>query len=191
MVTMRSNLSCYVCMTVDDMRCKFINETNRHILQAMESGGDMLTSSRMSGSGSGSFNGFTVGEQKELQSLISSYGAIHTGDNNGGNSNNNGRSVMTSSSSSSETFDSDGTIVSGNNMGVEYSSVGSAMTPSETAHRIFGAECLPEEHYCAVHRMGVSPVKAEHSHEFNFFALIRSCTKTCNPGCFIIGNGKC
>lgn len=28
---LRSNLSCYVCMSVQDMRCRYINETNRHL----------------------------------------------------------------------------------------------------------------------------------------------------------------
>lgn len=168
------------------MRCKFINETNRHIFQQMlesgEDNGGLVTGNGVRVANGGGYNGgFTVGEQKELQSLISSYGSIHTGDSSG-NGNSRGRPlVMTTSGSgsSSEVLDSDA-------MGVEYNS----LTPSETAHRIFGAECLPDEHYCAVHRMGVSPFKQEHSHEFNFFALIRSCTKTCNPGCFIIGNGK-
>ena len=163
-LTLRSNLSCYVCMTVDDMRCKFINETNKHLYQLEE---DLAKSSR---SPKGHHHSMDNHNQAEVQAMLTSYGSIH-GDG----------SLMTTST---EILDVDQDSSGANS--AEYNSGNS----NTLADHIFGTDCLPDEHYCQVLRMGVSPERNPQSQEYNFFALIRSCAKQCNPGCFIIGNGR-
>ncbi|KAF7493591.1 hypothetical protein SSS_03044 [Sarcoptes scabiei] len=52
----------------------------------------------------------------------------------------------------------------------------------------FRAQCMPNERFCSVIRLGVSA--PDNVQEFNFFALKRSCSEQCTDGCFIIGNGE-
>ncbi|KAH7637036.1 hypothetical protein DERF_009299 [Dermatophagoides farinae] len=165
-----SNLSCYVCTTIDDINCKYLNETiNRlHRQQQQEMGGN-------TGSGEHSMIGYDNDQSGysnhdhhhnpnhdhyTLESILSADSSSYD--------------LLATASSSSE----DQSLLPTNN--------GGHMDPNLMNE--FRADCSPSEQYCVVIRLGVSA--PDNVQEFNFFALKRGCAEQCTDGCFIIGNGE-
>ena len=185
-LTFGSNLSCYVCTTIDDIRCKFINETNKHLFEVKET---MIEpqSERYSSLRLSSRNNMRHHEKSSSSSSILSN---YDGNNNIHDDGYADHSSMVSTASN-EILDVEQLDLSEGSRNKQqqkhHQQQYSPNSPVQS-HRIFGSECLPAEQYCMVRRLGVS--SNSNSHEFNFFALQRSCASQCTPGCFIIGNGN-
>lgn len=139
-----SNLSCFVCTTIDDINCKYLNETiNKYYHHHHQIDGDRRT------------NGDLLPIDPYSHHLYMIDGQYTS-------------NMYASSSMSGEP----------------------EQNPKIDINLIneFRADCLPEEQYCVVIRLGVSA--PDNVQEFNFFALKRGCAEQCTDGCFIIGNGK-
>lgn len=163
-LSIRSNLSCYVCTTIDDMRCKFINETNKHLYDLDDSETHLQLN------------------HERMQLILNTYGGT------GGIMPD--RSIVSSHSSSNEMVDNtDPFFTVNNDYNAEQHGQQQHQPPTSQQHHIFGSECAADEQFCLVRRLGVSSLNSA-TQEYNFFAVQRSCAKHCNAGCFIIGNGE-
>lgn len=164
-----SNLSCFVCTTIDDINCKYLNETiNRiHRQQQKEIGGN------------------TGNDDNSMMGFDSDTSGYLNHDHHHHNPNHNHYTLESILSSDSSSYDVLATASSSND---GHTTTNNAGHKNPNLMNEFRADCTPNEQYCVVIRLGVSA--PDNVQEFNFFALKRGCAEQCTDGCFIIGNGK-
>lgn len=200
----RSNLTCYVCVTIDDMACKYINETmSDQIMELMHHQQQQQQQSPISSALRSNDPSLNEQDQQLLMaSILHEYhngGKEREGRSPSLTPTKHGLSSVTPPSIGSTSTDTSYSVYSHDHLrgGDEHEDEsGSSIHTSpvsgndlESKRRRFGAECQHDEPYCIVLRLGVNTKETGLDH-YNFFALKRGCAKQCTDGCFIIGKGE-